>query len=88
LRGTFTISWPAASGLNPSTGNLGVSGPNAQGAYTVGGTITGGAFTGSPVNTSVVVVATNAGANGTNTNPVANQQFINAAPLNVSRNNW
>jgi hypothetical protein len=86
-RGTFTISWPAASGLNPSVGNLGVLGPNAQGAYSVGGTITAGAFTGSPVNTSVVVFATNPGATGTNKHPVTKQQFINASPLNVSRNN-
>jgi hypothetical protein len=88
LRGTFTISWPAASGLNPSTGTLGVSGPNAQGVYTVSGTVTAGAFTGSPVNTSVAVVGTNAGANGTNKHPVTSQQVVNAAPLNVSRNNW
>ena len=88
LRGTFVISWPTAAGLNPSVGSLGVTGPDAQGRYTVSGSITSGAFTGSTVGTTLLTIGTNPGANGSNEHPVTAQQFVNTAPLQVRRSNW
>jgi len=88
LKGTFVVNWPSASGFNPSTGTLGVSGPNAQGSYTVSGTITSGAFTGSTVGTSLLGTGVNTGANGSNRHPIITQQFTNTAPLQVRRSNW
>jgi hypothetical protein len=88
LKGAFVVNWPATSGFNPSTGTLGVTGPNAQGLYTVSGTITGGAFTGSTVSTSLLGTGVNTGANGSVQHPVTTQQFTNTAPLQVRRSNW
>jgi hypothetical protein len=88
LRGTFTVNWPAASGFNPSNGTLGVFGPDAQGNYTVSGSITSGAFTGSSVGSSLLVTGVNPGADGSSRHPVTAQQFTNIAPLQVRRNSW
>jgi hypothetical protein len=88
LKGTFVVNWPAASGFNPSTGTLGVSGPNAQGVYTVSGSITGGAFSGSTISTSLLATGVNAGADGSVQHPVTTQQFTNTAALQVRRSNW
>src|SRR5437764_6180106 len=33
LNGTFTITWPASEGLNPSTGTLSIAGPDDQGVF-------------------------------------------------------
>jgi hypothetical protein len=81
-RGTFTINWPAASGLNPSNGTFSITGPDAAGHFTAGGSITSGAFPGATVGTSFVVTAVNPGA------PVTLQQITNTAPLQVRRNTW
>ncbi len=75
LNGTFTITWPASERLDPSSGTLGVVGPDDQGVYTVGGSITAGAFTGALVRTSI-------------TFDKAGGAFTNSAPLTVQRNNW
>jgi hypothetical protein len=88
LKGMFVVNWPSTSGFNPSVGTLGISGPNAQGVYTVSGTITSGAFTGSTVSTSLLGTGVNAGANGTDQHPITTQQFTNSAPLQVRRSNW
>jgi hypothetical protein len=88
LKGTFVVNWPAASGFNPSIGSLGVTGPDAQGIYTVSGTITNGAFTGSRVSTSLLGTGVNAGADGSASRPVTTQQFTNTAALQVRRSNW
>jgi hypothetical protein len=88
LKGAFVVNWPAASGFNPSTGTLGVTGPNAQGVYTVSGTITGGAFTGSTVSTSLLGTGVNAGADGSVQHPITAQQFTNTAALQVRHSNW
>lgn len=78
LTGTFTITWPTASGLNPSSGTLGVTGPDEQGAYSVGGSIARGAFTGAAMLTALVFARSDG-----NEQPVTN-----TAPLTVVRNNW
>jgi len=77
--GTFTITWPAAAHLNPSTGTLGVTGPDAQGGYAVGGSITGGAFAGAVARTSLAPARDQA---------TGGQPVTNTAPLEVTRNNW
>jgi hypothetical protein len=87
-RGTFTINWPAASGLNPSNGTFSLTGPDAAGHYTAGGSITSGAFTGGVVGTTFVVTAVNSGANGSPAHPVTLQQITNTAPVQARRNTW
>ena len=85
MTGTAVINWPASSGLNPSTGTVRLSGPVA-GLYTVSGSITTGAYTGSPFGTQLFVTGTNAGANGTKAHPVKTQSFVNSAPFTASQN--
>ena len=80
LTGTFTVTWPAASGFNPSHGTLSLSGPDAHGVYTVHGTVAGGAFTGSRLTTALVSADT---ANGAAT---ISQRFTNTAPLQAQQN--
>ena len=75
LNGTFTITWPANEGLSPSTGTLSVAGPDDDGVYTVGGSITAGTFTGAVVRTSIAF-------------DKAGSAFTNSVPLTVQRNNW
>jgi hypothetical protein len=88
LRGTFTVNWPAASGFNPSNGNAGLTGPDAQGNYVVSGSITSGAFTGGFVRTTLLVTGTNTGADGSTRHPIKTQQVTNTAPLQVQRSNF
>ncbi|MCU7727493.1 hypothetical protein ODJ79_27555 [Actinoplanes sp. KI2] len=85
-RGTFTINWPAGSGLNPSNGTLTLTGPDAAGHYTAGGSITSGAFPGASLGTAFVVTAVNPGATGSPAHPVTLQQVTNTAPVQVQRN--
>lgn len=83
LSGTYTINWPAAEHLNPSTGNVTLSGPNAN-VLTFGGTGTGGAFTGLPVRTALFISG-HTGA-GSKHNPITNETFVNTMPLQVTEN--
>jgi hypothetical protein len=87
-RGNFTINWPTASGLNPSNGTFSLTGPDAAGHYTAGGSITSGAFPGASMGTTFVVTAVNPGANGSSAHPVTLQQLTNTAPVQVRRNTW
>ncbi len=84
LSGTFTANWPASSGLNPSNGTITVN-TTSQGIYSIGGSVTGGAWTGSSLSSGYVVTGTQ-GA-GTKRHPITEQTFVNTAPFNLSRNN-
>lgn len=83
LSGTYTINWPAAEHLNPSTGRISLTGPN-QNVLTLSGTGTGGAFTGLPVRTALFI----SGHTGTGSkhNPVTSETFVNTLPLQVTEN--
>jgi hypothetical protein len=81
--GTFTINWPATSGLNPSNGTLTVT--ESGGTELVNGTITTGAFPGSPVHFAYQTT-TNTGT-GTKKHPVTAQAFVNTQPLQITQNN-
>jgi hypothetical protein len=83
LSGTFTMTWPAGSNVNPSTGTLHVI--TSNGAEMVTGLITGGAFTNSPISFAYLPTL-NTGL-GTRLHPVTAQQFINTQPLLIRHNN-
>jgi hypothetical protein len=83
-RGNVTINWPASSGLNPSTGTLGLTGPAAGNTFALSGTFTSGAYTGSLVGTTFVVARTT--GSGTNRRPVTGHGFTNTLPLTVRQN--
>lgn len=80
LTGTFQINWPTAANLYPSLGTMAVTGPDPQGVYTLSGTITSGAFTGSPVRTTALIA-------GGQVSPLTTQRVANVTDLTVSRNN-
>lgn len=80
--GTFTINWPGGT-LNPSNGNLSVHAlGNKQ--YSVSGTVTSGADTGSVL--SFGYVTTTQKGTGTKLHPVVSQHYVNTAPLALSEN--
>ena len=81
--GTFVINWPAASGLNPTTGRLSTTGPNA-GLYLANGQDSAGAYTGAILNTSWVVTGQTLG--GKKHNQVVGESFVNALPLAIKVN--
>jgi hypothetical protein len=81
--GTYVINWPAAAGLNPTTGNLNTMGPNAS-LYTVNGTDTGGAYLGAPMSTAWLV--TNQVLGGKKGNAVVSESFVNTLPLQIKEN--
>lgn len=80
--GTFTIHWPAASGLNPSTGSLSAS--KSNGIESIGGTISGGAFNTAPVQFAYRIQSRV--GQGTAANPVTSQKFVSSQPLTVKEN--
>ena len=84
LSGTFTANWPASSGLNPSNGTVTISN-TTQGVYTVSGSVTSGAWTGTSLSTGYVVTSTQ--GTGSKLNPITEQNFVNTAALNLGRNN-
>jgi hypothetical protein len=86
LGGSFTITWPAASHFNPSSGTVQLHGLDADGAYIIGGSITSGAFTGSVISSPIAFTNNNPGADGTAAHPITSQQFLGFG-LSVSRNN-
>jgi hypothetical protein len=80
--GTFTINWPGGT-LNPSNGTLSVHAlGNKQ--YSVNGTVTSGADTGSEL--SFGYVTTTQKGTGTKLHPVVSQHYVNTAPLGLARN--
>jgi hypothetical protein len=81
--GTFVINWPAASGLNPTTGRIATSGPNA-GLYLANGQDTGGAFASAVMSTSWVVTSQTLG--GKKHNQIVGETFVNTLPLQLKVN--
>ena len=81
--GTFVINWPAASGLNPTTGRISTIGPNA-GPYLVQGQDTAGAYTSAVLSTSWVVTGQTLG--GKKHNQIVAETFTNALPLAIKVN--
>ena len=82
--GTFVINWPQF--YNPSTGTATLTGPNADGTYTIIGRATGGAFNGSALSLKVLPTRTNKGATGRVGHALTKQWFTNTTPLTVSEN--
>lgn len=80
--GTFTVNWPAASGFNPSNGNLSVT--ESNGLETVSGSVTSGFDTGSAFAMQYVITGQK-GA-GTKLHPITAQTYTNTLPLTLSRN--
>jgi hypothetical protein len=80
--GTFTINWPASSGLNPSNGTLSVT--DSNGVETVSGSVTAGADTGTAL--AMQYVTTGNTGSGTRRHPVTAQTFTNSQSLTLSRN--
>jgi hypothetical protein len=80
--GTFTINWPAASGFNPSTGNLSVI--EANGLENVSGSVSAGFMTTAPVAMQYVV--TGSKGTGTKLHPVVSQTYTNTQSLTLSEN--
>lgn len=83
-RGTFTINWPAAAGLNPSTGTATLSGPGMTNTLRFSGTVTGGAFPAAPVGVTWVISGRT--GNGTNRRPITAESLANTVPLTATRN--
>ena len=81
--GTFVINWPAASGLNPTTGRISTAGPNA-GLYLVNGADNGGAYASGALSTSWVVTGQTLG--GKKHNQVTAETFVNTLPLAIKVN--
>jgi hypothetical protein len=77
--GTMTVSWPAASGLNPSNATVTVRRAAADQPLAVSGTATSGAFTGATLSTSLL--PTSQTGHGTKAHPVVRQQFVNTLPI-------
>jgi hypothetical protein len=77
--GTMTVNWPAASGLNPSSGTVTVRRAAVDQPFTVSGSVTSGAFTGAALSTSLV--GTTQSGSGSQLHPVVRQSFVNTLPL-------
>jgi len=82
--GTFVVSWPASSGLNPSTGRVSLSRASARDPYSVVGSVGPGAFTGASLSTSVLAVGHS--GRGVKADPLVREQVVNTAPLAVRVN--
>jgi hypothetical protein len=80
--GTFTITWPASSGLSPSVGSVVVTDTN--GTESLSGTVTSGAFTQSVLGLGLLT--TSHAGKGTKKSPVTSQLFTSTQPLTVSDN--
>jgi hypothetical protein len=81
--GTFVINWPAAAGLNPTTGSISTFGPSAM-AYSVRGGDAGGAFPGGVMATGWLVTAQTLG--GKKHNAIVSEQFVNTLPITIQQN--
>ena len=77
--GTVTVNWPASSGLNPSNGTLTLRRAATDLPYTVYGSVTSGAFTGSVLSSGLVV--TGHTGSGTSTHPIVQQTVTNTDPF-------
>ena len=77
--GTFTITWPASTGFNPSNGTLTVT--EANGLETVEGQVASGFHVGCMLNMQYLITG-HTGA-GTRLHPITGQSFANSQPLNI-----
>ena len=78
---TFTITWPASSGLSPSVGSLQVV--DSGGTETFSVTVTSGAFPQGLLSLSLIT--TSHVGTGTKKSPVTSQLFTSTQPLAVSQ---
>jgi hypothetical protein len=78
--GSFVINWPAASGLNPTTGTINLSGPNT-GQYVLNGQDHAGAYASGVLSSSLVVTGQTL-----NKKKVVAQSFVNSLPLAIKVN--
>ena len=81
--GTFVINWPAASGLNPTTGRISTVGPNGA-VYLANGSDTGGAYASGVLSTAFVVTGQTLG--GQKLNQIVGQSIVNTLPLAIKVN--
>jgi len=78
--GTFVINWPAASGLNPTTGTINLSGPNAN-QYVLNGQDRAGAYASGVLSSGLAVTAQTL-----KKKTVLTQSFVNTLPLAIKVN--
>lgn len=83
MSGSFTVSWPAASGLNPSTGSVSIIGPTSN-VLAVGGSGTSGAYTGAAFGTALFLSGHT--GQGTAKHRITNESFVASQPLTVREN--
>jgi len=81
--GTFVINWPAASGLNPTTGSLNLLGPNA-GMYNLQGADHAGAYASGVLSGALAITAQTLGT--AKKHPIVAQSFVNTLPLAIKVN--
>ena len=81
--GTFVINWPAASGLNPTTGRISTVGPNGA-VYLANGSDTGGAYASGVLSAGWVVTGQTLA--GKKLNQIAAETFVNTLPLAIKVN--
>jgi hypothetical protein len=82
--GTAVISWPAGSGLNPSTVAVTFRENAKNGPVNVSGRVSSGAYTNASVSTALLPIAHK--GSGSKAHPLKSQTVVNTAPLNVSVN--
>jgi hypothetical protein len=78
--GTFVINWPAASGLNPTTGTLNLAGPNG-GQYVLNGADHAGAYASGVLSSALAVTGQTLKKKA-----VLSQSFVNTLPLAIKVN--
>jgi hypothetical protein len=83
--GSFVINWPAASGLNPTTGSLNLLGPTSN-LYNLQGADRAGAYTGALLSSQLFITGQNPGATATKRHPITQQTFVNTQPLQIKVN--
>src|SRR3954452_11207062 len=78
--GTFVINWPAASGLNPTTGVVNLAGPNGA-QLVLNGQDRAGAYASGVLSSGLLITGQTL-----NKNKVVSQSFINTLPLAIKVN--
>jgi hypothetical protein len=81
--GTFVVNWPAASGLNPTTGSVSLLGPNAT-AYTLQGADHAGAYASGVLSSALAITGQTLGT--ARKHPIIAQTFVNTLPLAIKVN--
>jgi hypothetical protein len=78
--GSFVINWPAASGLNPTTGVVNMTGPNA-GQLVLNGQDRAGAYASGVLSSSLAITGQTL-----NKRKIVSQSFVNTLPLAIKVN--